>query len=236
MTPTDNVRNIAKQLEEAADRTLNKAEKAGKLAQSFWNFASGKEIIPVDLFDIVSFGDPAFKDVGSETYPEVVRYAQAVAMTAQLYLNNELTGIDEEARSMVFSMSPPATSTIGQEPVGGFHLAAVEIYQFASDMLKEAGFNDEAERLAAKAADVVLVDGAYTMPRATVSALQWQFGKGIQDLVCATNDPDRYLKKYPYDEVLEKLDRLTMPPASIASYRPGVKLAGDRYTPKPGEA
>ncbi len=199
-----NTLEIAQQLEEAADRTIEKATKAAQLVDG--------KLLPWQLADESPFNDPSFKGIGSRK--KIVNYAQAVTWTAQLFLNSEIAKKSKE-RDEIYPVDVQESRHSEQEYIGGFQSAAKELYEVTSEMLREAGYHEEADRVAAKAAAIEIPEGDTFSPKDTLWELHNRIANGIpvDTTIIAERSNDKYVG------ILERLKGHTDPPDSLGARR-----------------
>lgn len=130
---------------QAAERTLQLANKAEDFARSHNTVVKEYRAAKADLkgkdkkrLDESTAGvkyldHPEFKFIGSERDPNILKASQGTMLSAQLYLNNEVSAINTEI-SGLFSWH--GSSSLGLEYADGLREKAASFYNSAADMLK----------------------------------------------------------------------------------------------------
>src|SRR3990172_7187237 len=209
---------------QAAERTFELAKKAGMYAQKHQAFVdyykkinervhpSLREYVDEKWAGVVEYGDPVFKFVGSERDPEMLKTAQATWMAAQIYMNHEIRSIKDDVTAGGFL---GRQQTMGAEYADGFKKAAAGFYAQAARLLAKEGHAEAAAKLKAVSKAMLKhgVDNKTApIPSRFVSRLLHQEQYGLQQANIVLGDEKWSLPK-EYEDTLQKLIKLTMPPA-----------------------
>jgi hypothetical protein len=212
---------------QAAERAYKLAEKAESYAQNHENLVeyyrkknkkTSKEsplLIDGKSAGVVGYDDPVFKFVGAERDPEVLKAAQATWMGAQIYLNQEVSSINQDA---VAAGLENETSTMGPKFADGFRKAAAAFYAQAARLLDQEGHTAAAEKL--KAVSRTLDHNVKNLnPPLPSVFVDYIYHHELSLLVGATMAQEKIDRKgltlsVEYEAALKKLIKLTTPPSA----------------------